>query len=310
VLDTLMRHPVYLVMTLFTIILMNDVAAVLATNVDSQRKARLGLPKWHPPPARAGLSLLPETSAGESEGGAADRFVVPDDPSVGDGGNTTHRALERDGRGLARDTVFFMGYQGVIAGVLYLLPESETKWTAEQRDASLRRWWENVQYPHWDKDKWYINYIGHPYFGAIAYTRARERRFGPFGGFWYAALLSGLFEFGIEAVFERPSYQDLIVTPVAGLLIGAMLFEPIRDRIRGKPELHWYDHLTLTLTDPLGTANNFLEKSLGLQADIQVQFQLPAFTSHMEYNEPTARPLNRQQNHHRWSLGLGIEWTF
>jgi hypothetical protein len=37
-----------------------------------------------------------------------------------------------------------------------------------------------------------------------------------------------LYEFGIEALFERPSYQDLIVTPVGGLLLGALLFEPIR----------------------------------------------------------------------------------
>jgi Domain of unknown function (DUF3943) len=120
------------------------------------------------------------------------------------------------GRELGRDTVFFSGYQGVVAGILYLLPEDVTKWTAEQRKTSMRRWWENVQHPTWDEDNWYVNYLGHPYFGAIAYIRARERRFGAFGGFWYAALLSGLYEFGIEALFERPSYQDLIVTPTAG----------------------------------------------------------------------------------------------
>ena len=183
--------------------------------------------------------------------------------------------MERDWGGLGRDTAFFLGYQLLAAGVWFLTPESVSKWTTEQRKTSLQQWWENVQHPQWDPDNWYVNYLGHPYFGAIAYVRARERRFGAFGGFWYAALISGLYEFGIEALFERPSYQDLIVTPVGGLLLGALLFEPIREYIQGKPQLRWYDHLTLAVTDPLGTANSLLERSLGIEPDIRVQFRPP-----------------------------------
>jgi uncharacterized protein DUF3943 len=90
-----------------------------------------------------------------------------------------------------------------------LLPESETQWTSEQKKTSMNRWWENVRHRRWDKDNWYVNYLGHPYFRTIAYIRARERGFEPFGAFWSAALLSGLYEFGVEALFEQPSYQDL-----------------------------------------------------------------------------------------------------
>jgi hypothetical protein len=57
-------------------------------------------------------------------------------------------------------------------------------------------------------------------------------------------LLSGLYEFGLEALFERPSYQDLTVTPMAGALLGVLLFEPIREHMRGKPERQWYDRVT------------------------------------------------------------------
>jgi hypothetical protein len=123
-------------------------------------------------------------------------------------------------------------------------------------------------------------------------------------------LLSGLFEFGIEALFEQPSYQDLIVTPVAGMLIGALLFEPIRERIQGKPELRWYDHLTLTVTDPLGAANSLFERWLGIEADVQVQLRAPALAPHAPFDEPIARPLNRPQEQHRWSPGIGIEFVF
>jgi hypothetical protein len=174
----------------------------------------------------------------------------------------------------------------------------------------MSRWWENVQHPQWDEDHWYVNYLGHPYFGAIAYVRARERRFGAFGGFGYAALLSTLYEYGIEALFERPSYQDLIVTPVGGLLLGALLFEPIRRHIQAKPQRQWYDHLTLAVTDPLGTANSLLERSLGIEADIRVQFRPPTLAPYATFNEPTARALNRPQELHRQSLGIGIEFVF
>jgi hypothetical protein len=123
-------------------------------------------------------------------------------------------------------------------------------------------------------------------------------------------LLSGLYEFGIEALFERPSYQDLIVTPVAGMLLGALLLEPIRARIQGKPELQWYDHLTLTATDPLGAANSLFERWLGIEADVQVQLRAHALAPHGPFDEPTTRSLNRPREQHRLSLGIGIEFVF
>jgi hypothetical protein len=216
----------------------------------------------------------------------------------------------RDWRGLGRDTAFFVGYEAVAAGILYLLPESLTHWTAEQRRTSLQNWWENVRHPQWDTDHWYVNYLGHPYFGAIAYIRARERRFGALGGVGYAALLSGLYEYGIEALFERPSYQDLLVTPVGGLLLGALLFEPIREHIRRKSERHWYDHVTLALTDPLGVSNRLMERVWGLQTEIRVQLHVPALASSAPFHEPTARSLTRPQERRRPSPGIGIEVVF
>jgi hypothetical protein len=130
------------------------------------------------------------------------------------------------------------------------------------------------------------------------------------GGFWYAALRSAFYEFGIEALFERSSYQDLIITPVAGTLLGALLFEPIRELILGKPELRWCDHLTLTVTDPLGAANSVLERSVGVQTDIRVQFFLPGLAPHAQFADHTTRPRNRRQEHHYRSPGVGIEFVF
>ena len=58
---------------------------------------------------------------------------------------------------------------------------------------------------------------------------------------------------------------------MGGLLLGALLFEPIRERILRKPELRWYDHIPLALTDPMGVSNSIFERLWGIQTDIRVQ---------------------------------------
>jgi len=292
-----------------------DVPPEVPLDVDAPPGAGMDLSSWRPLEGSAPFSHVLATPASTRGGGiedplTEDRLLVEDEPSVADDGHAAPSTVARDWRGLGRDTAFFVGYEAVAAGVLYVLPEDVTKWSPEQRRTSLQRWWENVRHPVWDGDHWYVNYLGHPYFGAIAYIRARERRFGAFGGFWYAALLSGLYEFGIEALFERPSYQDLIATPVGGLLLGALLFEPIRERILRKPELRWYDHIPLALTDPLGVSNTIFERLWGIQTDIRVQLHVPTPAPYAHFNEPTARSLNRPQEQHRQSPGIGIEFVF
>ena len=74
--------------------------------------------------------------------------------------------------------------------------------------------------PHLDDDKFYLNYMLHPYWGATYYIRGRERRLSRWQSLGYSALLSTLYEFGAEAFFEPVSYQDLIVTPLIGSLLG------------------------------------------------------------------------------------------
>jgi hypothetical protein len=311
---------------LFKLLLVSDVQVTIAADrnpyppggdapaaqvdVDMRLRPHLGLLSWHVPRGPTPVAHFRDPFGPRHSTATEDYWRLLDEDDLETPGDVTTRALEPDWGGLGRDTAFFVGYQAVIAGVLYLLPESVSKWTAEQRKTSMSQWWENVQHPVWDEDNWYVNYLGHPYFGAIAYVRARERRFGAFGGFWYAALLSGLYEFGIEALFERPSYQDLIVTPVGGLLIGALLFEPIRKHIQGKPQWQWYDHLTLAVTDPLGTANGLLERSLGLEAELRLQFHPLTLAPHMPFDEPNGRTLNRPREQHRPAAGIGITISF
>jgi hypothetical protein len=194
-----------------------------------------------------------------------DRALVPPDTEYEEPGQKG-----RDWLGLGRDTAFLLGYQIVFIGILYYLPESVTKWSSDNKEISFEKWWDNVQHPTlWDKDNPLGNYVGHPYIGAAYYTRARERGFGEIDSFLYSALASAMFEFGPEAVFERPSVSDLIVTPVGGALLG-LAFEPLRNWVKHKPEPRWYDHVILIATDPIGALNSVFERLMGIKSDIRV----------------------------------------
>ena len=181
----------------------------------------------------------------------------------------------RDPEGLRRDTWYFIGYQFVAVGILYLMPESVTGWTDEQKsDYSLDIWWENASNPAWDEDDDYLNYVLHPYWGAAYYVRARERGYGHWGGFWYSVLLSCIFEFGAEAIAEQPSIQDLIVTPVVGTMVGTY-FVRVRSDIYDKEMDRGYrstgEKWVMVLTDPLGAMNRGVDRLFRRDADIHIQ---------------------------------------
>lgn len=178
-----------------------------------------------------------------------------------------------DWKGLGRDTLFFELYQPVVAGVFYLLPESVIGYTREQKKFSANKWWQHIKEPRADRDSFWLNFVAHPYWGAAFYMRARERGFNRLEAFGYSAFLSLVFEFQTESLFEPPSYNDMIATPVLGAFVGIFFFEPLREYVKSKARLAWYDHLTLGITDPLGAANSALERWLGINSDIRVYYR-------------------------------------
>lgn len=178
-----------------------------------------------------------------------------------------------DWRGVRRDVGYFLGYQFAAIAVLYVAPESISGWDREQkRNYSFDKWRDNVNKPVWDEDRWWINYVLHPYWGAAYYIQARERGLDRMQAFWYSALLSTLFEYGAEALAEPVSAQDLVVTPVVGALVGEYLFAPLRQRIRAKPSpFDWSDKALLFITDPLGVLSAETDRLLGIKTTLQWQ---------------------------------------
>jgi hypothetical protein len=173
----------------------------------------------------------------------------------------------RDRDGLKRDTWYFLGYQVATIGILYMMPEGVSGWTEEQKEEySLSIWWEHVTNPTWDSDDDYINYLLHPYWGAAYFVRARERGYDNKQAFWYSVLLSSMYEFGVEALFEEPSIQDLIVTPVFGSWLGTY-FMRVRGDIREHSATRGYrttkEKWVWVLTDPLGSLNSMFDNWFG-----------------------------------------------
>ncbi len=194
--------------------------------------------------------------------------VEPEGEGIESGRSVPHQLdVTIDWKGLRRDTLYFAGYQFLVVGVLYAMPESVTNF--DKNTAGVSKWWDNVTNPARDEDDAYLNWITHPYWGATYYIRGRERGLSRWQSFGYSALLSTLFEYGAEAFFEKPSYQDLWITPVIGSLLGEFVFSPLRDSIKAKPDgPDGVDKLLLVLTDPLGAANELTDRLFGVETHV------------------------------------------
>lgn len=172
-----------------------------------------------------------------------------------------------DHKGLMHDTNLFLLYQVGVVGVLYLMPQSVSQWGDDQKSGNIfDKWHDNVNNLRKDHDDWEINYIGHPYFGSVYYVRARQRGFDRQDSLWYSVAMSTIYEYGIEAIFEPASIQDLIFTPVGGAIVGEY-FMTARENIMRDVTQKGYattgDNVKLFFTDPIGVINRKVDKAFG-----------------------------------------------
>ena len=164
-------------------------------------------------------------------------------------------------------------YKGLAAlsaltsAAIFILPEDISKWDRNKiLKGNLSEQWEsNVkQRPVMDNDPWPVNYIGHPMSGAFYYTTARHSGFNRLESFGISVLLSTVYwEYGVEAVSERPSIQDLIITPIIGSLMGEvfMQIEEMIDNNNG--EIFGSKRagdVAKVLIDPIGATANGIDR--------------------------------------------------
>lgn len=159
------------------------------------------------------------------------------------------------GRKMWRGGLFVHGFEAISYGVLAALPSDISGWkpgTFNSYGGNLKRAW--TQPPVFDQDKWYINYIGHPYQGTYFYNAVRSQS----ATVWQSSLFCigqvFVWEYVIEAGLEQPSIQDLIITPIAGIAFGELIhFGTMR---MAKNGLKWYEAIAVTVLNPMFILNN------------------------------------------------------
>ncbi len=156
------------------------------------------------------------------------------------------------GRKLLRGSIISQGYNAAITSLLLVLPKDISKWNTSNYSTQFRNTYTHP--PVIDKDKWYINYIGHPYQGAIYYNSLRSQG----AKIWQSGLFSLgntlIWEYIIEGGFEQPSIQDLVVTPCVGSLLGELFhFSTIKMSRNG---FKWYEKIAVCILNPTFALNN------------------------------------------------------
>ena len=118
------------------------------------------------------------------------------------------------------------GVEVALLGVTASLPKEWTGWSNTFVADGLHNFGEAYKYPPvWDDDHWFHNYIGHPNGGSVYYNTVRCQGASPFKSFVFSGLVSLQWEYIFEAVAERPSTQDLIITPISGAALGELVHQ-------------------------------------------------------------------------------------
>ncbi len=119
-------------------------------------------------------------------------------------------------------------------GLLYLMPSSFTNWDKNDiaNDFSKvgKKWKRNVSLaPVVDSDDIFLNWVTHPYWGAVYYMQPRIVGYDWTQSAIYSFVISSFFwEYGVEAFAEVPSWQDLIITPAFGAILGELFYRSTR----------------------------------------------------------------------------------
>ena len=161
-------------------------------------------------------------------------------------------------RRLAQNTTIFALAGVATLYVLQALPDDATAWNKKElrRMGLFSKWRYHANHgPVWDKDNPVFNYVMHPYGGAVYYMSARTCGFNVLGSLAYSTFVSAvLWEYGIECFNEVPSVQDLVITPLAGMVVGECFYRIKRAIVNNNYHLFssWFlGHLVAWIVDPI-----------------------------------------------------------
>ena len=161
------------------------------------------------------------------------------------------------GRKLLRGSGLCLVSTVFVGGMVALIPPEKSGWP-EVRFGSmgqnLKRAYTTP--PVLDKDDWYFNYLAHPYAGMAYYNAVRSQKATILQSSLFTVGNVLLWEYVLEATVEQPSIQDLIITPVAGILLGELAHRTTTALARNG--FLWYEMIPVILINPMFVVNNGL----------------------------------------------------
>jgi hypothetical protein len=125
----------------------------------------------------------------------------------------------------------------VVAANVFTWAVDRYVFNADFSKTSTKTWSNNLKYGwEWDNDRFGVNFVGHPYSGNTYFNIARSNGYSFWQSLPYAFEGSLLWEYFGENT--RPSYNDIINTPISGMFLGEILYRLssniLDDRKRGK----------------------------------------------------------------------------
>jgi len=152
-----------------------------------------------------------------------------------------------------------------VMSIIYMLPSETSNWDKKtfKKSPLWKNWYYNVTHgPVIDPDSWLINYVEHPYVGSSYYIWGRESGLSKKESFGLSLFLSMIYwEYGWEALIEPPSWQDLLVTPIVGSLLGEKAYK-IKQKIDRNGGMIYHSKFIGTLVkillNPIGEINTKL----------------------------------------------------
>jgi hypothetical protein len=111
----------------------------------------------------------------------------------------------------------------------------------------------------WDRDRFGINFIGHPYSGTLSFNAARSNGYNYWQSIPFSVGGSLMWEYLGENTL--PSYNDIINTPINGAFLGEILYRLssniLDDRSVGGQR--FFRELVAGLIDPMRGLNRLLQ---------------------------------------------------
>ncbi|MDP7319211.1 MAG: DUF3943 domain-containing protein [Bacteriovoracaceae bacterium] len=216
---------------------------------------------------------------------------------------------------ILRQTRNFVGVGVGAVGLLWLLPESVTKWDKEniKEEGLTQKWKENVtEGPVMDEDEWAINYIGHPVSGAAYYVVARHAGLTRWESFGYSVFMSTfVWEYGVEAFAETPSIQDLFSTPIIGAVLGEYMYQLDQKIERNDGKLfnsRYLGGFVSAIMNPAGGVlngiNSLFNSRVIKSADTYI------FSRPLKSFYGTNLPAGMENRANESVIGLDFEWKF